>query len=151
MSISFDCFRSSINSASLLPLAASEISQIFAYFVAVPGIVHHDEENGLFAQLFMLRITLAPFLNSQAQIIVILFRDERAGVLSEPGAAGLIRQDGMLDHVLRDSLHERVVTDGLHKDSAVVVARRGGHVNLNREAEVFLQQPTGLSPNGERK
>ncbi len=45
----------------------------------------------------------------------------------------------MLDDVLVDGLDERVVADSLDEDGAVVVARRGGHVHLERKAAILLE------------
>ena len=47
----------------------------------------------------------------------------------------------MLDHVLRNGLDQRIVAHRLHEDRTVVVARRGRHVHLKGQAQVFLQQP----------
>ena len=60
-------------------------------------------------------------------------------VFVELGAAGRVRQHRMLHHVLCDGFDQRIVADGLHEDRAVVVARRGGHVHLQRQPQVFLQ------------
>ena len=45
----------------------------------------------------------------------------------------------MLDDVLVDRFDERVVGDGLDEDGTGVVARRGGDVDLEREAALFLE------------
>ena len=56
------------------------------------------------------------------------------------GAAGRVRQHRMLHDVLRDRLDQRIVAYRLYENRAVVVARCGGHVHLDREAQIFLQQ-----------
>lgn len=65
--------------------------QIDPHFVTVSGVVHHDEQHGLFAELLMLSVALAPFLDAQLQVVGILLGDERALVFGELGAAGRIR------------------------------------------------------------
>ena len=160
MSISFDCLRRSFSSSSLLPDAASEISPLFlvwmtstapcssgqirsqigADLVAVAGVVDHDEQDGLLAELLVLGVALPPFLDAELQIVGVALGDDRTLLLGELGAAGGVGQDRMLDDVLSDRLDERVVAHGLDEDRAVVVARRRGDVDLNREAAVLLQQ-----------
>jgi hypothetical protein len=61
-------------------------------------------------------------------------------MFGELGAAGRIRQHRMLDDVLGNRLDQRIVAHGLHENRAVVVARRGRHVDLERQPQVFLQQ-----------
>ncbi len=115
--------------------------QVRAHVVAVAGVVHHHEQHGLLAQRRVFGLALAPLLDAQLQVVGVFLGDDRALVFSEPGAAGGIRQYRMLDHVLGNGLDQRVVADGLHENRAVVVARRGGDVHLQRQAQVFLQQP----------
>ena len=47
----------------------------------------------------------------------------------------------MLDDVLMDRLDQRIIANRLDENRAVVVARRGGHVHLQRQAAIFLQHP----------
>ena len=56
------------------------------------------------------------------------------------GAAWRIGQNRMLHDVLMDGLDQRIVAHGLHKNGAVVVARRGRHVDLQRQGEILLEQ-----------
>lgn len=124
---------------AFLQLGAN-LLQIFADHVAILRVVHHDEQHGLLAQLFVLGVALLPFLDAELQVVGKFLGDDRALVLGELGAAGGIGQHGVLDDVLGDRLDQRVVADGLHEDRAVVVARRGGHVDLEGQAQVLLQQ-----------
>ena len=95
---------------------------------------------GFFAKLFVFRVALAPFLDAELQIVIILFGEDGAlalrAVSRELAASG---KNGMLDDVLMDRLDERVVGDRLDEDRAVVVPRRGGHVNLKRKPPILLQ------------
>ncbi len=45
----------------------------------------------------------------------------------------------MFDDVLVNGLDERIVGDGLDEDSAVIVARRGGHIHLQGQTAIFLE------------
>ena len=45
----------------------------------------------------------------------------------------------MLDDVLVDGLDERIVGDGLNEDGPAVMARRGGHIDLQGEAAILLE------------
>ena len=112
----------------------ADLFQVRADLVAVAGVVHHDEQHGLLAELFVLGVALAPFLDAELQIVGVFLGDERACVLVQLGAAGRIRQHRVLHHVLGDRLDQRIVADGLHEDRAVVVPRRGGHVDLDAKA-----------------
>ena len=125
---------------SALQLRAN-LLQVRAHLIAVLGVIHHHEQHGLLAQLLVLGVALAPFLHAQLQVVGVFLGDQGAFVFGEFGAAGRIRQHRMLDHVLGDCLDQRVVAHGLHEDRAVVVARRGRHVHLYRQPQVFLQQP----------
>ena len=120
----------------------ADLFEVGADLVAVAGVVHHDEQHGLLAELFVLGVALAPFLDAELQIIGVLLGDDRRSCCScELGAAGRVGQHRMLDHVLCDGLDQRIVAHGLHEDRAVVVARRGGHVHLQCQPQVLLQQP----------
>ena len=114
--------------------------QMGADLVAVAGVIHHNEQHGFFAQHFMLGIALAPFFDTELQVVLVFFGKDGAGyVVAHPGAAGGIRQYRVLDDVLMDSLDQRIIRHGLHEDRAVVVPWRGGHVHLQRKTVVLLQ------------
>jgi len=61
--------------------------------------------------------------------------------VGQPGAAGGVRQNGMLHHILMNRLDQRVVGDGMHEDCPVIVTWRGGHIDLQCQAPVFLKHP----------
>ncbi len=121
------------------PEFGTDLFEVRAYFIAIPGVVHHDEEHRLLPQRLVVRIALAPLLHPKRKEVRILLREDGALVFVELGAAGGVGQDGMLDDVLVDGLDERVVGNRLDEDRAVVVARRGGHVDLEGEAAVLLE------------
>ena len=52
-----------------------------------------------------------------------------------------VGEHGMFHHVLMDGLDERIVAHGLHEDRTIVVTRRGGHIDLKREASIALEHP----------
>jgi hypothetical protein len=110
-----------------------------ADLVAVAGVVHHDEQHGLFAQRLMLGVTLAPFLDTELQIILIVLGEDSAFVLLQARATRGIRQHRMFDDVLVNSLDQRIVGNGLYEDGAVVVPGRGGHIHLQSQTVILLQ------------
>ena len=119
----------------------ANLFQMRADFIAVAGVVHHHEQHGFLAEFFVLGVALAPFLDAQRKIVGMFLGEQRAFVLLQLGAARRIRQHRMFDDVLVDRLDQRVIADGLNKNRAVVVARRGGDINLQGETPVSLQHP----------
>jgi hypothetical protein len=117
----------------------ADFFEIGADVVAVAGVVHHDKEDRLFAEGPVFGVALAPLLNAELQVVVVFLGEEGALLFAEFGAAGDIWQDGMLDDVLVDGLDERIVGNGLDEDGTVVVARGGGHIDLQREAAILLE------------
>ena len=101
VSISFDCLRSSLqlflalagrrlgNLAVLLGVDdqhgalqfGANLLQVCAHLVAVAGVVHHHEQDGLLAERLVLGVALAPFLDAQLQVVGVLLGEERAFVL----------------------------------------------------------------------
>jgi len=67
-----------VNDENRFVQLGADFLQIFSDDVAVPRIVHHDEEHGLLPELLMFGIALTPFFDAKAQIVGILFRDYRA-------------------------------------------------------------------------
>ena len=101
--------------------------------VAVAGVIGHHKQDGLFAELAVFVVGLAPFDHAKIEVISMFFAVDCAGSFHQPCAAGFIGQTGMLDHVLGDGFHERVVGNGLHENGTVVVAWRGADVELEAE------------------
>ena len=117
----------------------ADFLEVFADLVAVARVVHHDEEHSLFAEGVVLGLALAPLLDAEAEVIVVFLGEDRTLAVGEFRAAGGVGEHGVLDDVLVDGLDERVIGNGLDEDGAVVVARGGGDVDLEREAAVLLE------------
>lgn len=133
----------------------ADFLQVIADVVAVLRVVHHDEEHGFLAELRVFLAALAPFLDAELQVFVVFLVEHDGFVLAQLRAAGSVGKDGMLDDVLMDRLDQRVVGDGLDEDRAVVVARCGGHVDLERELSIPLDHAVvdvldGLEPSHAR-
>lgn len=64
----------------------TDFLQVCADLVAVFCVIHHDEEHGFFAELFVFGVALAPFLDAEGEIVGVFFRDQRAGVFAQAGA-----------------------------------------------------------------
>ena len=110
-----------------------------ADIVAVARVVDHHEQHRLLAELLVLGVALLPFLDPEGQVVGELLVEDRARMLVQAFPARGVGQHRMLDNTLVNGLDERIVADRLHEDRAVVVARRGGHVDLKGETPVFLQ------------
>src|ERR1039458_9578696 len=117
----------------------ADFFEVSANVIAIARVVHHDEQDGFFAELVVFGVADAPFLNAELQIVVIFLSENGALVFAEFLAADGVGQDRMLDNVLMDRLDERIIANRLNENFAAVVARRGGHVHLQRQAAIFLQ------------
>ena len=73
------------------------------------------------------------------EIVGVLLGEDCARVFVQLGPAGGVREDGVFDDVLMDGLDERIVGHRLDEDRAVVVARCGGDIDLERETAVLLE------------
>ena len=129
----------------------ADLFEVRADLVAVARVVHHDEQHGLLAELLVLGVALAPFLDAELQIVGVLLGEHGALALVQFRAARGVGQHRMLDDVLVNGLDQRIIGDRLHEDRAVVVPRRGRDVHLKREPAVLLQHPVvdvlnGLEP-----
>ena len=117
----------------------ADLFEMRADLVTIAGVVHHHEQDCFFTQGRMFSVALAPFLDTELQIIRIMLGKNGARVFLQAGAAGGVRQYRMLDDILMDGLDQRIIRDGLHEDRAVVVARRGGHIHLQGQPAIPLQ------------
>ena len=113
--------------------------QMRTHVVAVAGVIDHHEQHGLLAQALVLVEALLPLLDAERQIVGVLLVKEGAGMRMQACATGFVGQHRVLDDALVNGFDQRVVADGLHEDRAVVVARRGRHIDLQRQSPVLLQ------------
>ena len=123
------------------PQLGADAFEVRADLVAVARVVDHDEQHRLLAERLVPDRALAPLLDAELQVVGVALGKDGALLLDQTRAARGVRQHRVLDHVLADRLDERVVRHGLHEDRAVVVARRGGDVDLQREARILLEHP----------
>ena len=74
--------------------------QILGHIVAVPGVVGHDEQDGLLAHLLVFGVGLAPFDHAEMDIVGVLLGVLGALALLQLRPARRIGQDGVLDDIL---------------------------------------------------
>ena len=119
----------------------TDFSQVLAHHIAILRVIDHDEKYRFLAQLLVVRVALAPFLDAQLQIVGVLFGNDGALMFCQLCPAGGIRKHWVLDNILCDGLDEWIVAHRLHKNGPIVVPRRSGDVYLDGEFQVLLQQP----------
>jgi hypothetical protein len=87
----------------------------------------------------VVRVALLPLLDAEPEVVVVFLGENRARLFVQLCSAGDVGQNRMLDDVLMNRLDERVIGNSLNEDVAVVVARRGGDIDLQSEAAVLLK------------
>ena len=122
----------------------TDLLQVCADIVAVAGVVHHHEQDGLLAERLVLGVALAPLLDAKLQVVRVLLCEQRTRGLVQLCAARGVRKDRMFDDVLVNGFDQRIVGHGLDEDGAVVMTRCRGHVDLEREPH----GPSGASCDG---
>ena len=60
----------------------TDLFEIRADVIAIAGVVHHDEQDGLFAERVVFGIALAPFLNAELQVVVVFLGENGALVFA---------------------------------------------------------------------
>ena len=56
----------------------ADLFEIRADVIAVAGVVHHDEQDGFFAERFVFGVALLPFLDAELEVVVVFLGEDGA-------------------------------------------------------------------------